>query len=158
MNPSQILTTLQSCDLFKRLEPDQHQKLAQMIELRKFKAQQPIFKCGDYGDRLWIISAGHVELRSPPPQAQPIATLHTHNVLGELALLTPGERLTTATALDAVTALELTAGSLRMLEMSDPSLAVGLLAELRHRLAPWFDTCRTLTRHLYSALLPPTHL
>jgi CRP/FNR family transcriptional regulator len=155
MNPAQLSATLQACDLFKRLEHDQYKTLAQMVEVRRFRAQQAVFTCGERGEKLWVIASGRVEVRSPPPHAQPIATLKAHDVLGELAVLSPGERLATAVCVEDVTAIELTHGNLRMLEMSDPALAIAILAELRHRLGPWLDTCRTLTRQLYGALSAP---
>jgi CRP/FNR family cyclic AMP-dependent transcriptional regulator len=153
MNPPQIASALQACDLFQRLEPAQIQTLAQMVEVRTFRPQQPIFSAGDQGDSLFVLSRGRVELRiNADPTLKPLGTLQPPDAFGELALLSPGARLTHALALDEVTTLELTSGSLRMIEMSDPALAVGLLSELHRRLAPWFDTCRSLTRQLYLAL------
>ena len=71
--------------------------------LRRFARGEVIFHEGDPGDTLHLISKGRVAIRvtTPVGEVATIAVLGPGDFFGELALLTPGPRSATVTALEA---------------------------------------------------------
>jgi NADH dehydrogenase len=74
------------------------------IRYEHFEAGEQVFEQGDFGDKLYVIKAGEVEvLRSTGPgTAERIAVLRTGDYFGEMALLTGGTRNATIRALTPI--------------------------------------------------------
>ena len=68
---------------------------------------------------------------------------------GELSLLLPADRFVSAQAEEEVTAYEFTHGSLKMLQHSDPELALELIMALRERCRGTMSECNVLIRRLF---------
>ena len=95
-----------------------------------------IFKEGDPGDRLFVIRSGHVRLsrRSHDGRDFVMAVLGPGDVLGELAVVDPGPRTSSASALTPVMATAVSRAHLRRLIVADPDLAWRMLQRLAERL------------------------
>src|ERR1700686_4206022 len=74
---------------------------------RQFGKGEPIIHEGDPGDSLHLISRGHVAVRLATPDGDRciIRIIPPGGWFGELAMLSPGERMATVWALDPVTTL-----------------------------------------------------
>ncbi len=74
---------------------------------RQFAKGEPIIHEGDPGDSLHLIASGHVAVRLTTPDGDSciIRIIGPGGWFGDLAMLSPGERMATVWALDPVTSL-----------------------------------------------------
>lgn len=134
LNSKQIAGTLRRCVQLGELDAQELTTLAQMVEVRAFDPGEAVYEPDDDGGSMFVVSSGKVEFYVPlDERRRVIGLIGPVNSFGELGLLLPGARMLGARAIDEVTAFELTAGSLKMLETSDPSLALKIIAALRAR-------------------------
>ena len=106
-----------------------------MVEVKARKGDV-IFREGEPGDRLYVITSGKVTLGhgSNDGRETLIALLGPGDMFGELSLFDPGARTATATALTNATVLGLSREALRPLLISRPEVAEKLLQALAQRL------------------------
>jgi len=62
MGPSDIVTVLENCELFRGLNRDEIEKIAGLGHVEMYEAGENILNQGDFGDKLCIIAEGHVFL------------------------------------------------------------------------------------------------
>ena len=62
MGRSDILSILESCELFNRLERNDIEKVAGLCQERDYEAREYLFRQGDFGEYLYIIAEGHIVL------------------------------------------------------------------------------------------------
>ena len=86
---------------FKRLEPDELERLAAEVDQVDFPAGATIFNERDKGDALYVVETGSVRIWLLDEDAEPVtlAELKPGDFFGELAVLDRGRRSTNATAL-----------------------------------------------------------
>lgn len=102
----------------------------------EFEAGETIFAEGDPGDRVFIIGSGKVKIsvRGPRGRENLLAIMGPSDIFGELAVLDPGPRTCTATAITDVQAVWLDRATLRARMAHRPVIAERLLQLLTRRL------------------------
>ena len=86
--------------IFKDLDDDELERVAEICKVQEFKFGQNIFKEGDKGNRLYIISKGEVRISRDVPGSgeEALAVLKEGACFGEMAVLDRSERSTDAIA------------------------------------------------------------
>src|SRR5688500_17227740 len=95
--------------LFALLDATERQVLAERCDLKKFKKDDLLFKVGDPGDSMYVLTSGEVELFIKTKTGEPF-TLEkplAGDFFGEISLLDEGPRTATAKALTDVEAIEI---------------------------------------------------
>jgi len=62
MDRSEIVHLLENCEIFKGLQEDFIQELANLCHMKVYAAGDHIFRQGDLGDRIYIVAEGNVFL------------------------------------------------------------------------------------------------
>ncbi len=115
--------------IFKDLEEDELEQVAEICEVQELKFDEYIFREGDEGDRLYIISKGEVRISRDVPGTgeEAIAILKRGACFGEMAVLDPSERSTDAISNSRCTLLSISRSDFELLLDSDRDLAHKLL-------------------------------
>jgi CRP-like cAMP-binding protein len=103
------LKLLARCPLFAGVLPDDLHDVARHLRRRRFRRGEVIFHQGDPGDALHIVASGSVKIVLPSAEGEEaiIATVHTGDFFGELALLDGASRSATAAAVEVTETLSL---------------------------------------------------
>lgn len=130
------IDVLRQTPLFSGLDDEAATSLGSSLSETRFRRGEVLFREGDTGDRLYVMTDGKVKLgrTSPDGRENLLAILGPGQMFGELSLFDPGPRSATATAV--------TDGALRTLGHDEllswltdrPSVAEGLLHQLAARL------------------------
>lgn len=125
---------LEGVELFKHLDAEGRQQLAQAVQGRQLQTGQILFNAGEPGEALFIVKSGQIELyiKDTTGQKIPLAITRDSEVFGELALLDRGPRTATALALVDSELLELDREDLLLLFRKTPAAALQLLAAMGH--------------------------
>ncbi len=118
--------------LFAALGAEELALLAQAVEVLRLEPGQTLFKAGDPGEAMYIVSSGEMEISVVDRAGQKIVLTGRHrgDVFGELAMLDDGTRTATATALIETELLELDRGDLLLLVTQKPEAALHLLGAM----------------------------
>ena len=127
---------LASTPLFSALDDAGSQALRTSLQEVRLVKGQEIFREGEPGERLYLISDGKVKLgqTSPDGRESLMAVLGPGEMFGELSLFDPGLRTSTATALTDATVFALGNEQLMPLLEGRPEVAAALLQALARRL------------------------
>lgn len=123
--------------IFKHLDAEERAELEELLEPARFEAGQMIFDEGGPEERLYVITAGTVEVhkRILPGRRQHLATVEAPTVVGEMGLLTEPRA---AASVEAVTSVEARGIErdrlLELLDADDPA-ACKLVYEIGRTLA-----------------------
>ena len=123
--------------IFKHLDAEERAGLEELLEPASFEAGQMIFDEGGPEERLYVITAGTVEVhkRILPGRRQHLATVEAPTVVGEMGLLTEPRA---AASVEAVTRVEAHGIErdrlLELLDADDPA-ACKLVYEIGRTLA-----------------------
>lgn len=123
---------LSQIQLFAQLDDDERGVLAQQMHERTLRAGECLFRLGEPGDSMFIVTAGSVELFVKDTAGQKII-LHTAtpgDFFGELSLLDGGSRTASATANEASNLLVLDREDLQQLFRKRPDAALDMLAAM----------------------------
>ena len=123
-------SALRDVALFKLLDDEDRQALAQVIDMHPLEEGQILFRAGDPGDSLYVVKSGRIELFIKDTTGQKIvlSTAESGDLFGELALLDTGPRTATALALETSELLELDRGDLFLIFQRQPEAALSMLA------------------------------
>ena len=88
---------LKSVNLFHEIPGDVLTQIAQIAEEIRYEPQQKIFKEGDYGDSLFVIISGKIDIIQ---NEHSITQLEKGNCIGEMALLDQEPRSADAITLE----------------------------------------------------------
>ena len=124
-------------DLFAGLDERDLQLLASVCRQREYSAGSTLFRQGDTGVGLYVITSGtvHITQAMDPDKAEvDLGTAGPGNVLGEMSLLDDLPRSATVTAVTDVTALLLPVWEFRTSIRDHPDIALSLLSILSRRL------------------------
>ncbi len=115
--------------IFKDLDDDELERIAEICETQEFKFGQHIFKEGDKGNRLYIISKGEVRISRDVPGSgeEALAVLKHGACFGEMAVLDRSERSTDAIANTDCTLLTITRSDFELLLDFNRELAYKVL-------------------------------
>ncbi len=127
---------LMSVPLFERLDDEERSLLAAQIEDVEFPVGTTIFKRGDPGDAIFIVSAGEVEIYVEDTTGHRIVfeTAKAGEFFGELSLLDGDPRSASAVAIQATRALRIDRDDLSLLFTRHPTAALDVLSVIGRRL------------------------
>ena len=110
--------------LFGGLDDEARRAVWARMRRRRFARGEVIFHEGDPGDALHHIVKGHVSLRVSTPRGDQaiLRVLGPDDVVGEFALVSPGPRAATVTALEATETMMLDRESFAALREERPSV------------------------------------
>lgn len=127
---------LASAALFRGADPSDVAEFCARLESWHFAAGEFIFEQDEPGDRLYIVVTGKVKVgcTSADGRENLFSILGPSEMLGEMSLLDPGPRMSTATALTDVQAVTLDRALLREWIAPRPEVAEQLMRVLARRL------------------------
>lgn len=119
---------LAACDLMRHLPAEQIERILPCIRERKLKAGEILFKAGDPGDALYIVTRGKVEVlaKGAPGTDTPgsaIALVGEGHAFGEMSLLSGGPRTATIRAVEDTDLLAIGKDDFDRLVAADHQLA-----------------------------------
>jgi CRP-like cAMP-binding protein len=113
---------LATCDLMRHLPAEQIEQILPCIRDCQLKAGEILFKAGDAGDALYIVSRGKVEVLTDGARGA-IAMLGAAHAFGEMSLLSGGPRTATIRAVEDTELLKIGKDDFDMLVAADRQLA-----------------------------------
>src|SRR5205807_465871 len=118
--------------LFSSLEDDEKKLLAEVVDMRTLKAGETLFRLGDPGHAMYVVSKGKIEIFVKDHAGQKIVLTEAvpGDVFGELALLDEGPRSATAVATEESELVELDRGDLILLVSKRPESALHMLGAM----------------------------
>ena len=121
--------------LFSLLDADERAVLGEQVELRRFAARQRIYRAGDPGAKAYVVTSGKVEVVVIDEDNQEVVLDRptTGEMFGLASMLSASEHLTTATALEDTTAIEVDRTDLSNLLQRKPLAGLDMLTMIgRH--------------------------
>jgi CRP/FNR family transcriptional regulator, cyclic AMP receptor protein len=121
---------LKSCALFKDFTDTGLQIIASIATERNYPKGVPLFVENMVADSMLIVTAGRVKLTARGTSGEEVVLgteLNPGDVLGELSLIQPSQRMCTAIASTGVTAIELRHGDFQRLLAQKPQACLKLL-------------------------------
>ena len=127
-NPAELAQV----ELFKLLDEVELAELASVIDSKTIEAGEIIFNAGEFGDALYIVRSGEVELFVKDTAGQKIVltTVEENEIFGELSMLDERPRSATALALTDSELLLLDRDDLLLLFRKQPDAALNMLAAI----------------------------
>jgi CRP/FNR family transcriptional regulator, cyclic AMP receptor protein len=127
---------LRQAPLFSALDDEAASALRASMSEIKIRRGEVLFREGDSGDRLFVVSDGKVKLgrTSSDGRENLLAILGPGQMFGELSLFDPGPRSATVTAVTDVSMLVLSHDEMVRWLSGRPEVARGLLSQLAGRL------------------------
>jgi signal transduction histidine kinase len=127
---------LEASKPFRNLSQIELAALRHIAFERRFPANAQIFKEGDNGDGVYVVTAGQVEIsaRVAENTRRVIAQIGPGEMFGEMAVLELKPRSATATATKDTIAYFIPRDELRVMVERSPVLSLELLGEISHRL------------------------
>jgi CRP-like cAMP-binding protein len=126
---------LRRVPFFAEIEPAKLKLLTFMSERVGYDAGKTLFRQGDRADAAYLIIEGEaeiiVELQTGP---MTIATLGSHEIVGEMAILCDVPRTATVRAKTRLVALRIAKEPFMRMVREFPNMAVSIMRELAHRL------------------------
>ena len=128
--------SLSQVPLFKRLEPEELERLATRVEQVEFPAGETIFNENDKGDALYVVHVGSVRIWVLDEDAEPVtlAELKPGDFFGELAVLDRGPRSSNATAITEITLHRLSSDDFQAFLMQHPDASIDVICEIAARM------------------------
>ena len=128
--------SLSRVPLFKRLTPDELEKLAEEVDQADYKAGAVIFNERDKGDALYVVETGSVRIWVMDEDVKPVTLteLKPGEFFGELAVLDQGERSTSATALEDTHLHRLSSVDFQQFLLEHPDVAIDVICEIGARM------------------------
>ena len=125
-------TDLAQVRLFELLDENELGELASVIDSMSVPAGQIIFNAGDFGDALYIVRSGEVELYVKDTAGQKIVltVAEENDLFGELSMLDERPRSATAMTLMDTELLLLDREDLLLLFQKQPDAALNMLAAM----------------------------
>lgn len=130
------MVELANAELFRLLKPAELAALQTAAQERTFAAGQEIFREGDPGDGLYVVTSGLVEISGQmnPSRRQILSQVGPGQVFGEMAVIEQLPRSAGATARQPTTVAFLGRSEMQALLEKTPALATALLQLVSHRL------------------------
>jgi len=115
--------------IFSLLDADERAILADHVELRRFVGRQRIYKVGDPGSRAYIVLTGKVEVSIIDEDQRPVVvdTPAHGEIFGLSSMLAESAHLTTATALEETTVIEIDRSDISALLQRKPMAGLDML-------------------------------
>jgi CRP/FNR family transcriptional regulator, cyclic AMP receptor protein len=128
--------SLSRVSLFKRLEPDELERLAASVDQVNYKAGETIFNESDRGDALYVVESGAVRIWVLDEDVEPVtlAELKPDDFFGELAVLDRGARSTNATAIVDSELHRLSSDDFQQFLLHHPEASIDVICEIGARM------------------------
>lgn len=122
--------------LFQKLDEDEKQSLANVMEVKVAKKGETLFRFGDLGDSLYIVREGEVDLVVRDHTGERVLLRKTGpgEMFGELSMLDNGPRTASAEVMEDTELLVLGQDDLLSFLSKRPDAAIDLLAALAGRI------------------------
>jgi CRP/FNR family transcriptional regulator, cyclic AMP receptor protein len=132
----EIVRLLEKVPVFAELAPDDLRRVAEVAILRRFAAQQVIFREGDSSDTCYIVRSGHARAVREHIDGRTITLAHfgPGDIFGELAMFDDERRSATVETLDAVEAVAIAGSDMRRLLRQHNDISAKLVTVLARRL------------------------
>jgi CRP-like cAMP-binding protein len=123
------VSLIKQARIFADLEDDELQRVADICKEQQFRSGKTIFKEGDPGNRLFIISEGEVRISRDVPGSgeEALTVLKPGACFGEMAVFDRSERSTDAIANKDCTLVTITRSDFEMLLDFDRDLGFKIL-------------------------------
>lgn len=130
------MVTLESSEMFRLLKPEELASVSSVVQERTFSVGQEIFREGDPGDGLYVVTSGLVEISGliNSDHRQVFSQIKPGGVFGEMAVIEQLPRSACATAMLPTTVLFLSRAEMQKLIKHSPTMASALLQLVSHRL------------------------
>ncbi len=115
-----MIEILKAIPFFSQLSDEDLEAIGQQVQMQYFGPEQVIFEQGDYGEEMYIIKRGKVQVLR---DFSIIAELSDHAFFGEMALVSEEPRNASVKAISEVEALVLKKEDFRKLLETKPSIA-----------------------------------
>lgn len=115
-----MIEILKQIPFFAQLSDEDLEAIGQKVEMQYFGPEQVIFEEGDYGEEMYIIKRGKVQVLR---DYSILAELSDNAFFGEMALVSEEPRNATIKAMSEVEALVLKKDDFRELLENKPSIA-----------------------------------
>ena len=121
--------------IFSGLSESELEGLATVAVPRSYEAGEVVFREGDEGSSCYVVRSGSLKATKTHTDGRTIALteLRPGDMFGELALFSGETRSATIEALEATTTVALLADDIRRLLLSQPDIAIKMLAGLAER-------------------------
>jgi len=135
-NLSEEAQSLSRVPLFKRLDAQELEHLAQEVDQVNYKAGDTIFHEHDRGDALYIVEEGRVRIWVMDEDVHEVtlAELNPGDFFGELAVLDRGERSSSATAITDIHLHRLSSDDFQKFLIDHPDASVDVICEIAARM------------------------
>jgi CRP/FNR family cyclic AMP-dependent transcriptional regulator len=136
---------LATVKLFELLDEDELNELAASIDTEFIEAGHTLFNAGDYGESLYIVNSGQVELFIKDTAGQKIVLkiAEEDDIFGEISMLDNRPRSATAVALTDTELFVLDRDDLLLLFQKKPDAGLNMLAAMSTMLREADDLLRT---------------
>ncbi|HET9011114.1 MAG TPA: cyclic nucleotide-binding domain-containing protein [Gemmatimonadaceae bacterium] len=127
--PSGVAALLKTVPLFKDLDDAELVEVAELCRQEKFVSSEYIFREGESGNRLYLITEGEVRISRDVPGSgeEALAVLKPGALFGEMAVFDRSERSTHAISNGGTTVLTITRADFEMLLDFNRELAYKVL-------------------------------
>lgn len=136
---------LATVKLFELLDEDELNELARSIDTQYLSVGETLFNAGDYGESLYIVNSGQVELYIKDTAGQKIIlkVAEEDDIFGEISMLDNRPRSATATALTDAELFVLDRDDLLLLFQKKPDSGLNMLAAMSGMLRDADNLLRT---------------
>lgn len=136
---------LAGVELFELLDADELTELAAVIDEKNLKQGETLFHTGDFGESLYIVKAGEVELFIKDTTGQKIVlkVAKRDDIFGEISMLDNSPRSATAMALTDTELFALDRDDLLLLFQKKPDAGLNMLAAMSGMLREADNLLRT---------------
>lgn len=136
------IEVVRNATLFAGLDDESTSALLKFMKPRSLRRGTVLFREGDFGNELYIVSTGKLKVgrESPDGRENLLSVVGPGEMIGELTLFDPGTRSTTVTAVSQTELLSLEHNDLMTWLEERPQAAMNLLRALAQRLRRTNDT------------------
>ena len=134
MTTGVVAQDLAAVPLFAALAPDQVERLARAATMHHLPAGEWLFRQGDPGNSLYVVTAGSIDIVAEHPVPMVVRTLGRGQCIGELAVLTGEPRLFGARAHRDSELARVGRDDVEALLLAEPTVGLALTRILGERL------------------------
>lgn len=129
--------SLADTDLCSNMHHDEIDILAKVLKSKVINKDDKLFKRGDYGDELFIIESGQIDIRlkTTARHYKRLASYGPGTVFGEVAFFDPGKRSADAVAVHKTRLLTLDREGMNWLHENNPTTALSLFHAIAKKLS-----------------------
>jgi hypothetical protein len=132
-----VVNLLRTLSIFEGLGDGELRKIARLFSQKLYRPGEPLFEKGDAGEQAYVVMRGQVNIFLDDPD-NPVATMQSGQILGELSFLETAPRAATAIADHASILLVAHRAAFNDLARKEPHLGLAVMRnialDLSHKL------------------------